>query len=123
VKTEAAQSSKTLVSFCNTTQCHSSEDLDLNLYHRDNLTSRITIRKFSTFITRPLNKMETLCTLFKDSMKFSIWGKLKFGSYWSNTWNLWCKLVTQHGARCVFCDWNTRKTTGRLYACYICTAD
>jgi hypothetical protein len=38
---EEAMSSKTVVSYCNTTQHHKSEDLDLTLYHCENIMSLI----------------------------------------------------------------------------------
>jgi hypothetical protein len=40
LKMEAARSSKTLVSYHNTTRRHNSEDLDLNLHRREILKSR-----------------------------------------------------------------------------------
>jgi hypothetical protein len=47
LKRETAKSSETLVSYCNTTRRHSTEDLDFSLYRRENLKSRI--KKFPAF--------------------------------------------------------------------------
>jgi len=49
LKMEAVRSSKVLVSYCDTTLHHSLEDLNLNVYHHENLKSCIMELPYPTF--------------------------------------------------------------------------